>query len=305
MLIAERPEAPAEFVIGRDTARDHECQRLGVPLAKHPDRLLCSVENRIADRRLERRTDVGDILLRERSKRCDGVPNGSLEAREREIRVGPPDHGPRQSEASRITLKRRALDRWPAGIAKAKHPGDLVECFSDRIVNRAAETMVTPDTFDDQKLAMPARDEKEEIGKINIRDEAGREGVAFQMIDREKWQAVNKGNGLGHCRADNEPADQTRSAGRRDAGKRREVQPGLGHHAADHPVEVDKMGPGGDLRNDAAILAVFGRLRQHGLRSHGPLVIDKRDGRLITACLDAKNHHIQAQFSREGDCACG
>ena len=73
---------------------------------------------------------------------------------------------------------------------------------------------------------MPARDQQQQIGKLDFIGQANRQRVGLEMVDREKRLAGGPGEALGHHRADDQTADQARARrssypvdlGERDAG---------------------------------------------------------------------------------------
>ena len=67
--------------------------------------------------------------------------------------------------------------------------------------------------------------------------------------------------------------------------------PGFVHGAADQAVQVADMGPGGNLRHDAAIDPVVIILGAHHVRQHRAVIPDHRGGGFITAGFNTENTH--------------
>jgi hypothetical protein len=149
--------------------------------------------------------------LRQR-RGLDDLAHRRLEAGEGEVATGPPEHRPRQAKGARIAVARQALDRRTAGVGEAEQLRGLVEGLAYRIVDRRAEPPVAPDAFDHQQLAMPARDQQQQVGKIDPVAQPRRQGMAFEVVDRDEFLAARERDRLAGGGADQEAADQPRPA---------------------------------------------------------------------------------------------
>ena len=147
-----------------------------------------------------------------------GPHHRALEAGEGEMRLGAAQQGARQRHRPGLAPRGEALDRRAAGIAEAEDLGGLVEGFAQRIVDRRGEAAVAADAFDLQQLAMPARDEQQQVG-IGERGvgQPRRQRVAFQVIDRDQRLAAGHRQRLAGHQTDHHPADQPRPGGGGDA----------------------------------------------------------------------------------------
>jgi hypothetical protein len=143
---------------------------------------------------------------------------------------------------------------------------------------------------------MAARNQQQEIGeRQSFRGRIGQPGgqrVAFQVVDGDEGQVADRRDGLGGHDADDHPADQARPAGGGDAVQLVESQAGIGHGADNQPVEMFQMGARGDLRDDAAIGAMVGKLRQHDIGQDLPPVRDHRRGGFVATRFDTENDHF-------------
>ena len=117
------------------------------------------------------------------------VPERGLEAGEREMRLGPAEHRPRQRDG-RPPSRAPALHRRAAGIAEAEQLGRLVEGLAERVVERRAEPLIAADILDDEELGVPARDEQQQIGKAEPIGQAGGQRMRLQMIDGDEGHAA-------------------------------------------------------------------------------------------------------------------
>ena len=77
--------------------------------------------------------------------------------------------GARQRESRRIASVCSPFQRRAAGKAQAQHLGGLVEGFAHRIVDGGGEPAITADAFYAEQLAMPAGDQQQQIGELQVR----------------------------------------------------------------------------------------------------------------------------------------
>ena len=142
---------------------------------------------------------------------------------------------------------------------------------------------------------MPARDEEEQIGKLDIVRQPRGQRMGFEMIDRDERTGRRKGQSLGGGQADDDAADQAGSGRRRHAvelaDRHFRALQGLG----DDGVDGIDMGAGRDFRHDAAIDGMLLRLRQdhvgQDMSASVGQALDHRGGRFVASGLDAENAH--------------
>ena len=99
---------------------------------------------------------------------------------------GRPSIGRGKSKRVGIAFQRFALDLRAAGIGQAEHFGDLVEGFADGIVDRRAEPQIIADAAHRDELGMAARDEQQQIGKIETAGEPRGQRMGFEMVDGDE-----------------------------------------------------------------------------------------------------------------------
>ena len=134
-------ERGAQALIGGDAPRDNE-GALGVGSHRLDIDLHCAlgaVADDVGRGLLEAGAEIGDGLFAERRALHGFMPERGLEAGEREMRLAPPMHRPRQRH------RRRApcgffLDGWAARITETEQLRRFVEGFAQRIVEGGAET---------------------------------------------------------------------------------------------------------------------------------------------------------------------
>ena len=198
--------------------------------------------------------------------------------------------GPGQGHRLRIAFQRQPLHRRPAGIAEPENLRGLVEGLAQRIVDGGGKAAVLSHALDAENLAMPARNQQQQVGKGEPRiREAGRKRVAFQMVDRQQRLARRHRERLGAHQPDHHPADQPGAGGGGDGVEVIELHTRLGHYFGDHRRKAFGMGARGDLGYDAAIGRVFGLLTGDRLRDDCPVTAHQRDRGLVAARLDAQN----------------
>ena len=186
-------------------------------------------------------------------------------------------------------LAGQALHGRAARIAQAQHLRDLVERLADRIVDGGAEQAVAADALDRDELAMAARDQQQEIGEVELGDEAGGQRVRLEMVDRHQRQVVDQGHGLAGEQAHHQAADQARPGGGGDAGEIAKADARLAHRLGHQQVELLDMGAGCYLRHHAAIGGMLGQLGEQRCRQHPAVGADQGHRRLVAAGLDPQH----------------
>ena len=145
------------------------------------------------------------------------------------------------------------------------------------------------------ELAMPATDQKQQVWKGAGLRQAGRQGMAFQMIDRNEGLARRHGERLSCHHADHHPADQAGSAGRGNCVELIEGDTALFQGLRHQPIRDISMRARRDFRHHAAIRCMFVNLRAHGFRQdlNPPVRHAAQHGSrgLVAAGLNAKQGH--------------
>ena len=101
---------------------------------------------------------------------------------------------------------------------------------------------------------MAARDEQQQIGKVEVRIGQPRaQRMAFEMIDGDQRLARGERQPLAGEQRDHHAADQPGPGGRRDRVDSRDRQLGVVEHLPDQAGQDLDMGARGDLRHHAAI----------------------------------------------------
>jgi hypothetical protein len=140
---------------------------------------------------------------------------------------------------------------------------------------------------------MAARDQEEQEGKLEASRKTGRQGVRFQMIDRDQGLAGGEREPLRGNQTDHDAADQARSGSRRygvhvGKGEARFVK-----RLDDHTVQQLDMGAGGDFRDHAPVGPMGRGLAEHHVgqdraRSGRDAAHDRGRG-LVAAGFDAEH----------------
>ena len=202
------------------------------------------------------------------------------------MRLLAPDQRARQRNGLWVALARQLLDRRTARIAEPEQLGGLVESLAQRIVDRGREAAIFAHPLDQQQLAMPARDEQQQIGEFERRIGQPRaQRVAFEVVDREQRLPARHRQRLGAHQADHHPADQAGPRGRGDRIALVERDISLLEHRRDEGREPVGMRARGDFGHHAAIGRMFLVLRGDPLRDDPPIAIDKRRGGLVATAF--------------------
>ncbi len=60
---------------------------------------------------------------------------------------------------------------------------------------------------------MAARDQQQKERKVDVLGQTRRQGMAFEMVDRDQGQVTRQGKALGKAQAHHDAADQARAGG--------------------------------------------------------------------------------------------
>src|SRR5438046_1744572 len=120
---------------------------------------------------------------------ADGVEQGRLQAREREIEPG---HArDREIERGGVPLAGEPVDRRAARVAEAEEPRALVESLAGGVVESRAEYPEAARLGDVDQQGMAAACEQAEERRLDpLGLQVERCDVAMQVIDRDQRQAV-------------------------------------------------------------------------------------------------------------------
>ena len=270
MLRANALQRPPDRLIRRNAAGDGEAPVIFRQPVRNQQFHRCPRLRRqkIARRRLKRGAKVAPLPFRDPAFFSEFVARPQhrrFQPGERHVASGPVDQRPGKDEAGLVARIRRALHLWAARIAKAEYLRDLVERLPRRVVDRPAEAAVFAGRRHMDQLAMPARDQEQQIGAVHPFGQAWGQRVTLQMVHPDQRLARAKGDPFGAHHPRQHPADQPRPRRRRDEihlGKR---NPGLRQRRLRRDIEHFGMCAGGDFRHDAAIGAVQLLLPRHDI----------------------------------------
>ena len=112
----------------------------------------------------------------------------------------------------------------------------------------------------DQELGVAARDQQQQIGRVQALGEADSQRVGFQVIDRDQRQPVHQRQRLGGRNADQQTPNQPWPGRHRHGRELPQADPRLAQSLCHDLVEALHVRPRGDLRHHAAIRRVLGQL---------------------------------------------
>ncbi len=181
------------------------------------------VRQHLGHRTLEAR---GNIRRRPHRQRTRSVPHNLLRDRrlqpgEAEVTAGPPQQRPRERIPPRVALHRQLLERRPTRPAQAQQLGHLVERLADRIVHRAAQPHMVPDTFHRDALAVSARDQQQQVWKLRPSLHQPRQARG----QRVRLQVIHRHIGQRHARWRSPWRTGCRRSDRRSGPARRSPPP--------------------------------------------------------------------------------
>jgi hydroxymethylbilane synthase len=296
----------ANGLIGGHTAGDDERHRV----RQGRERVGRAIRQHVDDRRLEARRDIGRDVGVDRAGRqlADGLRDGGFEAGETEIAARPAEQRAREGEAARVTLRRQTLDTRATWQRQAEELRDLIECLADRIIDGAAETPVAADALDRDALAMPAREQEQQIGEGEAARhkarQARRQRMALEVIDGDERLACREGQALGQPRADQKAADQPRPGRGRDSAEIRRPQTCLMERMRDHGGKMREVRAGGNFRHHAAERRMIVKLAQHMLGDDAPVRREDGHRRLIAGGFDGKQRTRRLSAPVRADVQC-
>src|SRR5215217_3421685 len=166
-VFAGRFEGFGNALIGGDATGDDEANRLArKECCKALQGLPGAETNDLGDSFLKTGSDISHILVGERGQRLGLKTHGGFEAREGKIEPLFAHKRFWELEPLGISLLGDALDGRAARMAKGQELGDLVEGFAERVVDGAAPALVVADAADEDELAMAARNQQHQVGKL-------------------------------------------------------------------------------------------------------------------------------------------
>ena len=150
-----------------------------------------------------------------------------------------------------------------------------------------------PDILDEKELRVPARNEQQHIGRLQILGQPRSERMCLEMVHGNQGQVMHERDGLGLGQPDEYATDQPRPTRRRDGRKLAETDTRLTQRIGDDLIEAFDMRPRRDLRDDAAIGAMLLPLRAHDAGKDPPLTVRRARndgcGGFVAARLDSEN----------------
>ena len=178
-------------------------------------------------------------------------------------------------------------------MRQAQQLGNFVERLTRGIVDRPAKPMKFVRPIGNQKLAMPAGHQQDQIGKGQIVCQARCQGMPGQMIDPDQRQAGCNRQALGNHDPGQNPADQPRPCRDRDGVDLAQPKT-CGQQCAFHTmIQPFNMGAGGNFGHDAAKIGMQGRLpldhRRKNDRGHAGRMPDHGRRRIIAAAFQSQN----------------
>ena len=269
MFPRQRFERGPHRAIGRDPARDN--QRIG--FGNREERLASPINHAIDRGLLKRSGNVGVLV----NVRLLGPQHRAFQPSEGEMRFCTTQQRTWQRHSAGVALQGDPLDRWTTGKAQSEDLGSLVERFTQRVIDRSRQPPVTSHAFDQQDLAMPARNQQQQIRECQRGiGQPRRKGVAFQMVDRNQRLVAGHRQRFGGDQPDHHPADQPRPGGGGNRIKVGQAQPSFFQHRFDQRGEPFGMGARGNFGDHATIGPVSLILRGNALRQNGAPAVHQR-----------------------------
>ena len=142
---------------------------------------------------------------------------------------------------------------------------------------------------------MPARDEEQEIGKVESVGQARRQRMRLEMVDGDEGQPAPERDRLARDHADQQPSDQAWPGCGRDPVDLAPAKPRISKRLHDCGVQQLDMRARGDLGHHAAIARMQLELGAHHIGENAApafaVAAHQGSGRLVAARLDPEDHH--------------
>ena len=286
--------AGAHRAIGRHTTGHDNRGRFG----EHHERMRGAIREHGGHRRLEPCRDV----LAPRIAARNALGDRGLEPAPGEITPHAAEQRAGQGDRRRIAARCHPFQMRPPRPRQAEHLRRLVEGLAHRIVERGAKPAVAAHPLYRHALAMPAREQQQQIGEgrrgliQHARDARGQR-VPLQVIDREKRNAARDGHALGEAAADDQPADQP---GTRRPGHRGEVtiaQPRFLQHPRGKARQGGQMRARRDLGHHAAEAGVLRLLAENRLGQDAAMAVEDGGRGLVAARLQTQHSDNTGTFT--------
>lgn len=254
-FVARGLEGLAQGAVQRHAARESEVFQAG--FAEGAQGLL---QQYIDDGFLERGAEIGQIRF-EVGEFRQGVEHAGFQAGEGKVQVWLVEKSARKGKTLRVAAARALFYVRSAGVGETEHFGDFVKGLARGIVERAAELKVGGGGIDPQQQGVTAGDDQRDVRRHLRQGDEGREQMAFEVVDGEKWFAQGAGHGFCGGVADEERRSETGPGGGGEGidllhGDARIPQSGLHQRTQD-----ERMIARSQLRHHATVGLVEGDLR--------------------------------------------
>jgi hypothetical protein len=197
-----------------------------------------------------------------------------------------------------VSRFRALVDDRPARVSEAEQLGDLVVRLAGGVVSRAAQQLVAAAAGHEIQAGVAARDDQHDGRQRQLAIlEEQRFDVTGQMMHGHQRHPFRRRQRLRKRQSHEQRPHQSRSLRHGDGVHVVERHAALLERAFDDAADVADVLTRGELRHDAAPLAMNLGLGGDDVGSHSPgmfgraLVVDERGGRLVTRCLDAEEQH--------------
>jgi hypothetical protein len=181
------------------------------------------------------------------------------------------DPSPGQGEAVGIPPHCGLLDRGPAGIAQTQQPGHLVEALPGGVIAAAGQSPVAPRPVDPHQLGMPAADQQHQKRPLGQGvSQLHRAEVALEVMNPQKWQIVQPGQGAGRHGTHQQRPHQPRRHGGGHGIQPVGAQAALQQHPFDQRGKGLQVPTGRDLWHHPAPAGVLLHLGGDGAGENRP-----------------------------------
>ncbi len=191
-----------------------------------------------------------------------------------------------------VAVAGKTLERGAARVAETEQTRPLVERLPGGIVDRLPQDCRCREVPDEiQPCVPPGGDQADERRIQGDRLQPRRADVPEQVVDADQGQSPDARDRLGRRHTDQQRTDQSGALGDRDRGEVVEPQPGDRERLVDDAVHGAEVVPRGNLRHDAPVRRVQGRLRGDD-RREDPASVDDCGRGFVARGLDRQEGSV-------------
>lgn len=250
----------------------------------------------IHDGGLKRGAEVGKTGLRGRAVFFQKDADRGFETAEAEIEIPRLNHAAWELEPLRIAIGGEAVDKDAARVAEAEEFGRFVESLAGGVVERAAEELVSAETFDIEKQGVAPADDERGVRRDGVPTEKWREQMALDMVHGEESFSRAEREAFGERGSDEQGGGEAWAGGGGDGVEFGKVEAGFLHGAVDDERGTGEMVARGDFGNHTAKLGMDFGLAENLVRANLAKPRQHGGGGFVAGSFDGEDRRHGGQL---------